>query len=127
MSVDPKQRDVVERLFRAMQMGPGGEAAMMDLFADDAVFIEPFSGQAQTHEGKDAIRASFKDMWANPAPDLELVMDRVDADGSGIRAEWTCTSPAFPIPMRGHDLFEVQDGLITRLEIVVTEMPPMEP
>jgi hypothetical protein len=127
MSVSAQQRKVVEDLFKAMQMGPGGEESMMKLFAEDAVFIEPFSGESQTHAGRDAIRQSFRNQWIDPPPDLRLVLHRVDLDGRQIRADWTCTSPAFPSPMRGYDLFTLNAaGEITRLEIVVTDAPPME-
>ncbi len=125
MPVSNEDRGVVESLFKAMQAGPAGEKEMMSLFASDAVFVEPFSGQVQTHNGTDAIRASFQEMWRDPAPGLKLMLDRVDVDGDCVRAEWTCTSAVFPTPMRGHDLFTIQAGKITRLEIVVTDMPPM--
>ena len=125
MGVDQNHRQVVDRLFKAMQAGPSGEKEMMALFSDDAVFIEPFSGTPQTHVGRDAIRTSFQDMWKDPAPDLELNVDRIDMDGDTVRAEWTCTSPVFPTPMRGYDLFSIRQGLIEKLEIQVTEMPPM--
>ena len=118
-------RRVVERMFQAMQAGPAGETEMMSLFAEGAVFIEPFSGEPQTHTGKSAIRESFQSMWANPAPDMALVMDRVDIDGDQVRAEWTCTSPIFPTPMKGHDLFTISGGKIKRLEVIVTDMPAM--
>lgn len=127
MPVNTQQRKTVEGLFRAMQAGPGGEDAMVGLFADDAVFTEPFSGRPQTHTGRSAIRESFRDQWKNPPPDLTLVLDRVDLDGPLVRAEWTCTSPVFPSPMRGYDLFTLNDsGQITRLEIIVTDAPPMD-
>jgi hypothetical protein len=127
MAVTQQQRQTVEDLFRAMQAGPAGEEAMMGLFAEEAVFIEPFSGQPQEHSGKTAIRQSFRDQWQNPLPELSLVLDRVDLDGPVIRAEWTCTSPFFPTPMRGYDLFTLDDaGKIERLEIFITEAPPME-
>ena len=128
MAVKAEQQKVVEDVFRAMQAGPEGEQAMMALFADDAVLVEPFSGQVQVHTGKSAIRQSFHDQWKNPVPDLKLILNRVDLDGSLVRAEWTCTSPVFPTPMRGYDLFTVDAaGRIARLEIVVTDAPPMEP
>ncbi len=126
MPVSVEDRGVVEGLFKAMQAGPDGQEAMMALFADDAVFIEPFSGKVQTHNGIAAIRASFVDMWRDPAPDLKLVLDRVEMDGPEVRADWTCTSPVFPKPMLGRDLFTIASGKIARLEIIVTEMPPME-
>lgn len=125
MPVKETDKKLVEALFRAMQAGPGGEEAMMSLFGDEAVFIEPFSGTVQTHQGKNAIRASFQGMWRDPVPDLRLALERVDLDGDRVRAEWSCTSPVFPAAMRGYDLFTIQAGRIQRLEIVVTDMPPM--
>ncbi len=127
MPVEQTDRKVIESLFKAMQAGPEGEEAMMSLFAEDATFIEPFEGRVQTHHGAPAIRESFKKMWADPAPDLKLVLERVDLDGGNVRAEWTCTSAVFSTPMRGYDLFAIKDGKIARLEIVITEMPPMGP
>jgi len=97
----------------------------MSLFADDAIFIEPFSGVPLTHEGHQAIREAFKGMEENSAPDLELALERVDVDGNQLRAEWTCASPVFPEPMKGFDLFTIKNGKITRLEIVVTNVLPL--
>ena len=127
MGVNEGERKVVERLFKAMQARPAGEREMMALFADDAVFIEPFSGVPRTHEGIDAIRTSFREMWSEPGPELTLTLSRVDREGDIVRAEWSCTSPAFPTPMRGFDLFTLSDGKIVRLEVHVTDMPPMGP
>jgi hypothetical protein len=123
MSISASDQLVVENLFKAMQAGPAGEALMMSLFHDDAVFVEPFSGQPITHTGKKAIQASFAQQTSHPLPDLKLVLGRVDIEGAVIRAQWTCTSSAFPAPMCGHDLFTIQDGKIARLEIVVTSSP----
>lgn len=123
MSVTQSDREVVENLFKAMQAGPTGEQLMMTLFRDDAVFIEPFSGQPVTHSGQAAIRESFQQQTAHPLPDMKLTLDRIDLDGGIVRADWTCSSSAFPAPMRGHDLFTIREGKIARLEIVVTSMP----
>ena len=126
MPVKDQDRKVVENMFKAMQAGPEGENAMMELFAADAVFIESFSGEVKTHQGKDAILTSFRETWKDPAPDMKLIVDRVDVEGDRVRADWTCTSPAFATPMRGHDLFNIAGGKIVRLEVVVTDMPPMD-
>lgn len=123
MSVLASDRTVVENLFKAMQAGPEGERLMMSLFHDDAVFIEPFGGQPMTHGGHDAIRESFRQQTAHPLPDMKLTLDRVDMDGAIVRAEWTCSSSAFPAPMRGYDLFTIKNGKIARLEIVVKSVP----
>lgn len=123
MPVSDADRGVVEGLFRAMQAGASGEEGMVSLFRDDATFVEPFSGRPVSHVGHAAIRASFRQQTAHPLPDMALTLDRVDLDGPVVRAEWTCSSSAFPSPMRGHDLFTIKDGKIARLEIVVTGMP----
>lgn len=62
-------------------------------------------------------------MWANQAPDMKIMLDRVDLQGQTIRAEWTCTASVMPGPMRGYDLFQINNGVINRMEIFVTEMP----
>ena len=125
MPVPEQDRKTVENLFKAMQMGPSGEHAMMALFDENAALVEPFSGQVQTHTGKPAIRECFKEIWwKEPLPDLRVTLDQVDLDGDTVRAQWTCTSPAFAVPMRGFDLLRIRAGKILRMEIVVTEMPP---
>src|SRR5262245_4723994 len=123
MAVRASDRALVENLFKAMQAGPAGEQLMMSLFHGDAVFIEPFSGRPVTHTGREAIRASFRQQAEQPLPDMNLTLDRVDLDGSVVRADWTCSSSAFPTPMRGYDLFTIVDGKIAKLEIAVNEMP----
>jgi hypothetical protein len=124
MSVSTKDRQVIESVFRSMQTGPSAEKELLSYFAEDGVLVEPFTGQVQTHAGKAAIKASLVPMWANQAPDMKIMLDRVDLHGSTIRAEWTCTSSVMPGPMRGYDLFQIINGIIQRMEIIVTEMPP---
>jgi hypothetical protein len=123
MSVSTSDRQVIENVFRAMQTGPTAEKELLSLFAEDGVLVEPFTGQVQTHAGKPAIKASLVPMWANQAPDMKILLDRVDLQGETIRAEWTCTSSVMPGPMRGYDLFQINNGIIKRMEIFVTEMP----
>lgn len=112
---------VVERYFEAMQRGPDAADALFSLFADDAVYIEPFSGVADgtrhTHEGRAAIEACLRKGWDNTPPDLVLEVNRIDVDGAVVRSEWTCTSPAFEQPVRGVDVCRVEDGRIVRLDV----------
>ncbi len=125
MSVAPADRNLIESLYKAMQAGPAGESAMLDLFTEDAVFVEPFGGEPKTHTGLSAIRATFQDMCKEPLPDMRLQLDRVDLDAGRVRAAWTCYSSAFSEPMRGIDHFTIEHGKIKRLEIIVTHAPPM--
>lgn len=125
MPVKQEEHAVVEGVFKAMQMGASGEATMMALFTANAVIVEPFSGEVRTHTGAPAIRAWFLDAVNNMPPQVTLKLDRIDYDGGRVRADWTCNSPVFPKPMKGHDLYTLQSGKIARLEMVVTDMPPM--
>jgi len=122
MPVDD-DRKVVEELYKAMQAGPAREAAIMALFTDDAVLVEPFTGQPRTHSGKADIRAALAAIWQGRAPDLVLTLDRVDIEEDSVRAEWTCTSSILPGPLRGRDCLTVRSGKIAFLEITITEMP----
>lgn len=116
--------DVVQRYFEAMQAGPSDAEALFGLFADDAVYVEPFTGfatgESHTHEGRPAIEACIRGSWENPPPDLELQVNRIDVDGAVVRSEWTCTSPAFEAPVKGVDVCTVADGRIARLEVALS-------
>ena len=114
--------DVVHQYFQAMQAGAAGADQLFALFADDAVYVEPFSGIAtgtsNIHEGLDAIKAQLRrELGELTPPELELTVNRVDVDGDVVRSEWTCSSPAFDAPVRGIDVCIVRDGRIQRLEV----------
>lgn len=106
-----------------MQSGPAEEAALFALFADDAVYVEPFTGVAvgerHTHVGRAAIESCIRANNENAPPALELRVNRIDVDGEVVRSEWTCTSPAFDEPVHGVDVCTVRDGKIARLEVAL--------
>lgn len=110
-------RDVVDAYFRAMQTGAEAATDLFSLFAEDAVYIEPFGGESRTHAGLPAIQACLRESWTRVPPDLKLAVDRIDVDGAVVTSLWTCTSPAFPGPVRGRDVCTVRDGRIARLEV----------
>lgn len=114
--VSERDRQVIDAYFGAMRAGQSGSDDMMNLFADDAVYVEPFRGAAAVHTGKDAIRRNYAELGKQSPPDMHLTLDRVELNGDAIRTVWTCTSPAFPGPMRGQDLWTIVDGKIARLE-----------
>ncbi|MCH9682260.1 MAG: nuclear transport factor 2 family protein [Deltaproteobacteria bacterium] len=117
----PSPHQVVDRYFQAMRAGSAAEHELMALFAEDARYTEPFTGQARTHEGQAAIRRCFVDAWRNPPVDLELVVDRVDVDGDRVQARWTCHSPSFPGPVSGRDAYVIRDGKIAQLVVTFAE------
>ena len=109
--------DVVPRYFEAMRGGIEAIETLLALFAEDAVYIEPFAGQMRTHEGIRAIERCLREGFVDAPPDMTLELGRVDVDGAVVRSEWTCVSPAFPHPMNGVDVCTVKDGRIQRLEV----------
>ncbi len=116
--------DVVEAYFRAMQQGSSASAELFALFADDALYIEPFSGAVLTHRGRAAIEAYLTASWSQAPRDLTLRVDRVDVDGEWVVSEWTCESPSLPSAIRRRDRCRVRDGRIHRLEVELLGPPP---
>ena len=115
--MDDATTKTVRKFFTAMQAGATAESEMMALFAEDAVYVEPFSGSTQTHDGKSAIRAAMSAGWKHPLPDMRIEIDRVDISGAVVTATWTCHSPALPGGKgRGQNVFTFKNGWIIRLE-----------
>jgi hypothetical protein len=108
-----------------MQSGLDGLDGLVELFADDATYIEAFGGQPHVHNGKSEIRAFFANALREHLNGARLTLDRLDLDGERLRAEWTCTLPMLPTPLRGFDMVTLKEGLIARLETTVTEFPPL--
>jgi len=106
---------IVERFFAAMQAGEAGP--IVELFADDGVYVEPFSGRVVEHVGREAVRAAFAAQVAHPLPEQRIEVDRVDVEGDTVTARWTCHSPALPGGRGcGVNVYRVHGGRITRLE-----------
>jgi uncharacterized protein (TIGR02246 family) len=123
--VERADRELIERYFAAMRVGAAASEDVLDLFAEDAVYVEPFGGTAATHRGRDAIRRSFRASQQHAPPDMTLSLDQLELEGDRIRTVWTCTSPGLPGPMRGQDLWTIRDGQILRLE--TSFLPPTPP
>jgi ketosteroid isomerase-like protein len=83
-------RQLVDGYFAAMRRGAAAESEMMELFADDAVYVEPFIG-GELAVGKAAIRELLRRGWEFPLPDLEI-------DGAAARTRWECVLQGSPVP-----------------------------
>lgn len=106
----------VANFFLAMQCGEAGAEALMALFADDAVYEEPFTGAARRHEGKAAILAAMAMGWKMPMVDTRIEVREVDVNGAEVRVAWTCHSPSLPGGQgSGRNLFTFEGGLIISL------------
>ena len=102
-----------------MQTGPDGEDAIVELFADDAIYVEPLTStdrSPRAHVGKAAIREAFHQglQW-NP-PDFVITLVRLEIEGDELISHWTCESAQMPAPVRGTDRYLLKDGKIKRLE-----------
>jgi ketosteroid isomerase-like protein len=112
--------ETIDSFYREMQAGPEGAAAVSDLFAENGVYVEPFSGR--THTGREAIRR-FLTGSQGQLPDVRITVDRIDVEGETVESSWTCESSAFAKPSRGRDRFTVRGGKIARLETGIDEPP----
>ena len=110
--------NVINRYFAAMRQGTEGAQELFELFADDAVYIEPFTGEDPA-VGIDAIRRRFALGWETELPDLEIDVLEIRVDGPSAWTSWECRSPGLPGPVQGEDLYEVADGRIVRLEVKI--------
>lgn len=108
----------IANFFSAMQAGRAAAAEMEAAFAEDAVYIEPFSGTVQRHEGRAAILAAMARGWQTPLPDMRIRIDHAETAGPDIRVRWTCLSPALPGGKgSGMNRFRMRgDGRILELE-----------
>ena len=96
-------KSLIERYFSAMRRGAHAEDELIELFADDAVYIEPFTD-------------------TTPAVGVEQIRDRLRRGwGSEATARWVCRSPALPGPIEGVDRYRIEEGRITRLEVRIQD------
>ena len=113
----------ITNFFLAMQAGPSGLGLLRDLFAPDATYSEPFSGQATAHKGRDAIVAAFDASRSDAFNDAVITLGSVAVNNSQITVTWTCISEAIPGGQgSGTNVFEMRDGLIASLTTTL-DMP----
>jgi ketosteroid isomerase-like protein len=113
---------LIEEYFAAMQRGPDRHDALLELFAEDAVYVEPFSGLPE-HRGRDQIRSFLMAAGSLAPPSLRIIIERIDAAADSVAATWRCESPAWARPSRGIDVFTVHEGKIRRLETRLLDPP----
>lgn len=110
--------ETISRYFAAMRRGAAGEGDLMSLFAEDATYVEPFSGNSEPAVGHEQIRDRLRAGWDNPLPDLELDVLTMEIVASHAKSSWECRSSAFPQPVRGSDSYTFNSvGAIQRLEV----------
>ena len=109
-------RQLIDRYFSAMRRGSAAEEELVGLFAEDAVYIEPFT-EAIPAVGIEQIRDRLRRGWEQPLPDLELEVLSVEISGPEAAARWVCRSPALPGPVHGVDRYRIEGGRITYLEV----------
>lgn len=118
--------DTISRYFAAMRKGPDGEQELLALFAEDAVYREPFIKPGNPAVGRDEIRQRLQTGWARAIPDLELDVLTVSIEDTVATSTWECRSPAFPGPVRGTDRYRFRDGLIVELDVSIDDRPDPE-
>ena len=100
-------KEIIETFWRIQD--EGDYTKVVDLFAEDAVLVDPFFG---TFEGKAAIGEFMKKMNAEMgARQTSVVVREIDGGGDVAWAQWTAKTPAGEID--GCGLYRVRDGLMT--------------
>ncbi len=111
--------EIIDSYFRAMRQGPSGQADLLALFADEAVYHEPFVAPETPAIGRQAIGDRLRTAWEDPPPDMQLDVLQVDVDGSRAEVHWECRSPAFPAPVKGVDRYRFEAGRISELRVSI--------
>lgn len=107
----------ITNFFLAMQAGPSGLGLLMELFTDDAVYEEPFSGQSGPHRGPKAIAAAFNASRSDAFNDAVITLGDVAVLDEVISVNWTCISEAIPGGRgSGKNEFQIRDGKICSLK-----------
>lgn len=106
----------ITNFFLAMQAGPSGAALLGELFADDAIYSEPFSGATEPHKGREAILSAFDGSRSDDFDDAVIHLGSIEVNGEEITVGWTCFSKAIPGGQgSGTNVFTLRDGLIVSL------------
>jgi hypothetical protein len=99
-----------------MQAGPPGLDLLKSMFAQDAEYTEPFSGQTEPHQGPDAIIAAFANSRSSSFDDAVINLGAVEVSGETITVHWTCISQAIPGGQgSGTNVFHLRSGKIASL------------
>jgi SnoaL-like domain len=110
----------ITNFLTAMQAGRVGGEAMAALFSPNAIYVEPFSGEVQRHEGRDAIMIAMSRGWDEPLPNMRIAIEKADTKGDVIKIQWTCFSPALAGGKgKGTNIYRMKDGLIVELETIL--------
>ena len=100
-------KEIIETFWRIQD--EGDYTKVVDLFAEDAVLVDPFFG---TFAGKAAIGEFMKKMNAEMGDrQTSFVVREIDGGGDVAWAQWTAKTPAGEID--GCGLYRVRDGLMT--------------
>ena len=102
-----ESKEIIETFWRIQD--EGDYTKVVDLFADDAVLVDPFFG---TFEGRSAIGEFMKKMNEEMGSrDTSFVVREIAGDGEVAWAQWTAKTPAGDI--EGCGLYRVRDGMMT--------------
>ncbi|MEM9044059.1 MAG: nuclear transport factor 2 family protein [Pseudomonadota bacterium] len=106
----------VSNFFLALQAGPHGLASLAEMFAQDAVYFEPFSGRSEPHKGREAIAAAFDASRSGAFDDAVISLQGSEIDDEKISVRWTCVSKSIPGGRgSGTNVFKLKAGLIVSL------------
>lgn len=112
----------VSNFFLAMQAGEPGAEALAAMFAEDAVYEEPFTGEMRRHEGRAAIMKAMALGWEMPMLETRLEVRHAETSGGEVLVGWTCHSPSIPGGKgSGLNRFRFEGGKIVSLITTLDE------
>ncbi|WP_168193093.1 nuclear transport factor 2 family protein [Rhodophyticola sp. CCM32] len=106
----------VSNFFLAMQAGQPGAKALEGHFTDDAVYVEPFTGETRRHEGRAAIMKAMALGWEMPMVETRIEVLGAKLEGDVVQVQWACHSPSIPGGRgSGTNRFTLRGGKIAEL------------
>ena len=114
-------KETIEEFWRIQDAGD--YTAMVDLFAEDALLVDPVYG---TFEGREAIRGFMEKMnKVMREREIDFIAEEIDGGGEVAWAQWVARTPAGNID--GCGLYRVRDGLMTYYKDYMNAEPEAGP
>ena len=113
-------KETIEKFWRIQD--EGDYTAVVELFAEDALFEDPVYG---TFEGRDAIMAFMQKMNEEmQTRETDFVVREIDGGGEVAWAQWIMRTPEGNI--EGCGLYRVRDGMLTYYKDYMNAPQPQE-
>lgn len=119
----------VARLY-AVHFSLGHADAIADMFAQAGSLLESFTvtetGDPYRHDGREAVRTWYRDMFASAAWRALRIVS-IERGDTGLTMHWEYMDPRLAVPVSGLNHFTVAAGEIFETQIVLDGAPTLAP